>query len=153
MTSVISISLGLLLLVFQPVLVYAQSNNLFSGRWESANQHFRLIIYRHHETTQILFYGQIETEDGHNQYVTRAENIRQNGATLEFNLPEHSVYPNSHRDIASAGHQSELPPPGQVDQSTSWWVKISKGKLKLDCAATRRKLCGIYQPVELYPIQ
>ena len=153
MTTIISTSLGLLLLALQPVIVLAQTETLDSGRWESVEEHFRLIFYQHQDSLQILFYGRIEIGDEHNQYVTRAVNIHQDKEILLFELPPHSVYSNAQGDIASAGHQSELPARDQVEKPTFWRLIISQATLMLDCAAVQRKLCGISQPVELHLIQ
>ena len=60
MASIIATYLGLLLLALHPVTVVAQSEVPYIGRWESAEQHFRLIIYRHQGSLQILFYGRVE---------------------------------------------------------------------------------------------
>jgi hypothetical protein len=143
----------MLLLVLQPANVLAQTEEFYAGRWESTNQRFRLIIYRHQGALQILFYGQDQIGDGHNQYVTRAKNIRQVTESLLFELPPHSLYSNRQHDTASAGHQSELPALGLVEDSTPWRLKISQGRLNLDCSATERKVCGLRQPVDLHPIQ
>ena len=152
MPSVFSNSLVWLLLVLHCGVVSAQSQDFPPGRWESADQHFRLIVYRQQGALQILFYGRVETGPERNSYVTRAENIRQDPYALLFELPAHSVYSSAQGDSATAGHQSELPPRDQITIATAWRLNISDGMLKLDCAASERQLCGLRQAVELYPI-
>ena len=153
MAFVLSTLLGMLLLALHPAIVLAQSEEFYVGRWESTHQHFRLIIYRHQGALQILFYGQDQIGDGHNQYVIRAINIHQDTGSLLFELPPHSLYSNRQRDTASAGHQSELPALGLVDNATPWRLNISQGRAKLDCSADERKVCGLRHPVDLHPIQ
>ena len=142
--------LTLFILALLHGVAFAQPPDHYTGTWESADQHFRLIVYRHQGIRQILFYGQDEAGIGHNRYVTRAINIREGAQELLFELPPHPVYGNNQGNAAIAGHQSELPAADHIDNITLWRLAISDDILRLDCALSVRRLCGLQHPVELH---
>ncbi len=133
-------------------ILFAQAPDRFTGNWESADQHFRLIFYRHQGARQILFYGRDEISAEQNRYVVRAVNIRENAGELLFELPAHPVYSNSQNDAAVAGHRSEIPARENVDAITPWRLTLTEDALRLDCAVAERRLCGLQRPVELHSI-